>query len=162
MDKQSLLMNDFTESSHDANSNVPSTCVDYKVDFAGPEVNSALEMALLREKRVICHYLDLPTIMPLMQSRQLETGDEFMQLLKRWETGARESTVGLLLEILPRKHPNWSHLLFQSIQEEEEHKGHVYLVEVLQKSLEKASKVNFCVYTTTCTHMQIIPWSAAI
>lgn len=84
------------------------------------EIHSALEVVLLKEKTTLCHYMDLPTIMPLMRSRQLVTGDEFVQLLKRWETGMRASTIGLLLEILPRKHPNWPRLFFESLQEEED------------------------------------------
>lgn len=124
-------------------------CIQHpKADAAGPKVDSALEVALLKEKRALCHYLDLPTIMPLMRSRQLVTGDELVQLLKRWETGMRESTIGLLLEILPRKHPNWPQLFFESLQEEEEHKGHTYLLAVLEKALEKGSKVSMtmCLY----------------
>jgi hypothetical protein len=142
MDKESLLLNEFTNGNDD---DTPLSDGDPKLDFASLSTNSALERLLLQEKRAdVCHYLDIPTIMPMIQRRQLVTGDEFMQLLKHWETGARETTVGVLLEILARKHPNWSHLLFKSLQEEGEHKGHVYLVEVLKGSLEKKKNAKVC------------------
>ena len=143
MDKKSLLLNEFIECDSYPDTDVlPSRGGDSKNHHGElAVVDSSLEIVLNHEKSAMCHYLDLPTILPLMRSRQLLTGDEFMQLLKRWETGSRETTVGLLLEMLPRKHPNWSSLLFESLQEEEEHMGHVYLVEVLRKSLERASKV---------------------
>ena len=47
--------------------------------------------------------------------------------------------MGLLLEILPRKCPDWALLLFELLQQEKEHQGHVYLVELLKKSSKERS-----------------------
>ncbi len=100
-----------------------------------------LTSVLLKETKTLCQFIDIPTLLPVLQSRQLVTGEEFLCLLNRWEQGSHKSTVGILLEILPRKHPNWALLLFESFREEEEHKGHVYLVDLLEESVQQKHKV---------------------
>ena len=104
-----------------------------------------LEAAFLQETSALCKYLDLPSILPILRSHHLVTGDEYLQLLRRWEVGLRESTVGLLLEMLPRKHPSWAHLFFRSLQEEKEHRGHTHIIELLEAALKRAPKV--CLYS---------------
>lgn len=96
---------------------------------------------LLHESKVLSKYMDIPTLLPILRSRQLVTGDEYIHLLSRWEQGFRESTSGLLLELLPRKQPHWAKVFFQVLQEEDEHQGHTHLVELLGKDMEQASQV---------------------
>ena len=105
------------------------------------EACPALEAAFLQETTALCKYLDLPSILPIIRSHHLVTGDEYLQLLRRWEAGLRESSIGLLLEMLPRKHPNWAELFFRSLQEEKEHRGHTHIIEVLETAIQHAPKV---------------------
>ena len=99
------------------------------------------EVLLPQDAKAVIQYLDIPTILPMLQSHRLVTGEEYLHLLTRWEQGLRQTTVGILLEILPRKHPRWTPLFLQALQEEKEHIGHVYLSELLGKTLEVALEV---------------------
>lgn len=96
-----------------------------------------LNSLVVKETKALCQFTDLPTLLPILRSRQLVTGDEFVYLHNRWEQGIRTTTVGVLLEVLQRKHPNWAFLLLESLREEEEHKGHEYLVGLIEEAIQK-------------------------
>ena len=96
-----------------------------------------LNSVLLEKTKELCQFIDIPTLLPVLKSRHLVTSDDFLELLKRWEQGLHRTTVGVLLEILPRKHPEWTLLLFESLRDEEEHAGHVYLAGLLKESAKK-------------------------
>lgn len=104
------------------------------------------EVLLPQDAKAVLQYLDIPTILPMLQSHRLVTGEEYLHLLTRWEQGLHQTTVGILLEILPRKHLRWTPLFLQALQEEKEHIGHVYLSELLGKPLEVALEVLQCMF----------------
>lgn len=130
MDRLGLLLNEVTAEDNGVH-NTPE-----------PEHDAQLlSAAVLRESKSFSQFTDIPTILPILQSKNLVTGEEFSLLLARWDRGLRDTTVGLLLQLLQRKGPQWALLLYQSLQEESEHRGHDHLVEVLRKDIEEESKL---------------------
>lgn len=131
MDKQRLLLNEATA----GNESDSHTQGKHRVE------SEEVDVALLQESKALGDYMDIPTILPILQSHQLVTSDEYMHLLTRWDKGFHKTTVGILLQLLPRKHPNWALLVFESLQAEKEHRGHSYLVDLLRKSMQEHTKV---------------------
>ena len=100
----------------------------------GKSDGEILSTAFFKESKALSQYLDLPTLLPILRSKSLVTCEEFIHLATRWEKGLRESTNSLLLQLLPRKGPRWSLLLYEALQEEVEHRGHEHLVKLLQRT----------------------------
>ena len=100
-----------------------------------------LNSVLLKETKTLIQFTDVPTLLPILKCHQMVTGDDFLYLLKRWEDGFRNSTVGILLEVLQRKHPHWAFLLLESLREEGEHKGHAFLIDHLKEAVKQKKEL---------------------
>ena len=134
MERLSLLLNEVTE---------PQDSVDSH-DTQPHESQVLLSAVVHKQSKAFSKFLDLPTILPILRAKSLVTGEEFTQLHARWDRGLRDTVVGLLLELLPRKGPDWALLLYRSLQEEFEHRGHEHLVDLLKKAIEEDSEREVC------------------
>ena len=89
---------------------------------------------------LLVQYVDLPTLLPYLRTRNLVTGDEYLQLSKRWTDGYRQQAVmELVTAVLPRKGPTWERGLVEALQAsvqpecEDVHAGHEYILQCLER-----------------------------
>lgn len=119
------------------------TCKESALESDSPSAHTStvtLSVAITRQSKAFSQYIDIPTILPILRAKSLLTGEEFTHLLTRWEKGLRDTTACLMLELLPRKTPEWALLLYEALEQESEHRGHQYLVELLKRSSEERSE----------------------
>ena len=88
---------------------------------------------------LLVQYVDLPTLLPYLRTRNLVTSDEYLQLSKKWTDGYRQqAAMELVTAVLPRKGPTWERGLVEALEAsvqpecEDVHAGHEYILQCLE------------------------------
>ena len=96
---------------------------------------------------LLVQYLDLPTMLPYLRTRNLVTSDEYLQLSGKWAEGRRQSAVmDLVSAILPRKRPTWEEELMEVLEASVQpgcldvHAGHEYILQCVAIARDRSGE----------------------